>query len=237
MPKKKTNEAIEIKAMRLQQITIAIVGDTPLIVHNFSFKSRAIMLAKQIKVAWPKEPKDPVFQFEGGSYYIDDDGKELPCPVDMGLVVQGKVTEFIEKYSAYIKHLQSLPNPKFGFPAVGLKACAIRGCKVLGLTMTDMKGSFRIERDFVEIRGPRHMRSDMVRLAMSTADIRFRPEFDPWHMVFDVKYDSDQVTPDVLCNIFERGGFTCGIGEWRTQKDGRYGAFHVATGKEAEKLI
>lgn len=29
-------------------------------------------------------------------------------------------------------------------------------------------------------------------------------------------------------NVFEIGGFAIGVGEWRPQKDGIYGRFHVA---------
>ena len=35
-----------------------------------------------------------------------------------------------------------------------------------------------------------------------------------------------------IVNLFNTAGFGVGIGEWRSEKDGQYGSFHVAT--EAE---
>ena len=32
-----------------------------------------------------------------------------------------------------------------------------------------------------------------------------------------------------IVNIINAGGYACGIGEWRPERDGQYGMFHVAT--------
>jgi hypothetical protein len=33
-----------------------------------------------------------------------------------------------------------------------------------------------------------------------------------------------------IMNIINAGGYICGVGEWRPEKDGQYGQFHVANG-------
>jgi len=45
----------------------------------------------------------------------------------------------------------------------------------------------------------------------------------------DIKYDANAITPEILVNMFNYGGFAVGVGEWRVEKGGQYGMFHVKT--------
>jgi hypothetical protein len=38
-------------------------------------------------------------------------------------------------------------------------------------------------------------------------------------------------------NLFNTAGFGVGIGEWRSEKDGQHGMFHVATTDELRALV
>ena len=38
---------------------------------------------------------------------------------------------------------------------------------------------------------------------------------------------SGQMKIGDIINCMNAGGYTCGIGEWRPEKDGRFGRFHV----------
>jgi len=228
MAKSKTKQvAVEVHEAKLETLKLTVVGTSALLVHNFSMKARGQMLAKQCKVTWPKEAKDPVAQFNGATYFIDADGREIPNPADLSLVYEGKVKDFIDLFNKHVKTMAGNKKARFGFPSVGLKACAIRGAKSLGLVMADMKGAMFIPREFIEIKGKRVMRSDMVRISHSTSDIRFRPEFLPWEMSFDVVYNTAIITADLVVNMFNAGGFSCGIGEWRPEKGGSKGMFAV----------
>ena len=97
-----------------------------------------------------------------------------------------------------------------------------------------MRGAFYIAGDgpdqLVEVKGCKpEMRSDMVRIAMGTADIRFRGIFPKWYMDLQVSYNANGVyTLEQIINLINLGGFSCGIGEWRPEKDGNYGMYHVA---------
>jgi len=160
-------------------------------------------------------------------YWIDADGNEIGDWPDIAMIATGQVEAYIQQDIAAVEALRKLTKPRFGFPAKGLKACAVRGAKILGLTMKDMRGSFFIPRAFVEIIGERAMRMDMVRVGMTT-DIRFRPEWREWKMTFPILYNSATVKADIVANLFNAGGFACGLGESRPEKGGSWNRFSVA---------
>lgn len=126
-----------------------------------------------------------------------------------------------------------LANGKPGFPTIGIKAAAVSaaGRFADGMKMTEVKGSFHILGELVEIKGEPKMREDMVRIGMGTADIRYRPEFTEWTADLLVQYNPDAISLEQIVNILNLAGFGVGIGEWRVEKDGHYGMFHVADGK------
>ena len=45
-------------------------------------------------------------------------------------------------------------------------------------------------------------------------------------------YNASAVSPEQIINYFNIGGFGVGVGEWRPEKDGQWGRFHVATDGE-----
>lgn len=215
---------VEVQSIKQGTVQVKLRGLSPLIVHKFSVKAQGEMLAKQMKLAWPKKtPKKPLDQYDAATYYIDEQGNDIDCPELLTTLAEGKVTDFIEAYDDYLKRLRAIKKPRFGFPAVGLKSMAIRGAKTMGLVMTDMRGAFHISREYVEIHGERAMRCDMVRIGMGVSDIRFRPEFKDWRTEFLVRYNENVITPDLIYNMFNTGGFCCGIGEWRPARGGAFG--------------
>ena len=75
---------------------------------------------------------------------------------------------------------------------------------------------------------PPVMREDMVKIGMGTADLRYRGEFRNWSSDIVVDYNENgQYSLENILNIIHAGGFLCGVGEWRPEKDGQYGMFHV----------
>ena len=118
---------------------------------------------------------------------------------------------------------------KYGFPTVAFKSAAVSagGRFSDGLKMTELRGSFFVEGEMTEILGEPRMREDMVRVGMGTADIRYRPEFVKWSTTLKIKYNADAISLDQLVNIFNLAGFGVGVGEWRPEKDGQFGMFHV----------
>ena len=80
-------------------------------------------------------------------------------------------------------------------------------------------------------------REDMVRIGMGTADIRYRGEFWPWWVTIEVKHNANLLSAEQIVNLFNTSGFGVGVGEWRPERDGQFGRFHVAESAEMQALI
>lgn len=134
--------------------------------------------------------------------------------------------------------LYVLEDGSFGFPAIGFKAAAVTACTSIGgITKVAARQAFHVEGEYVKILGSEPtMREDMVRIAMGTADLRYRGQFDPWWTVLRMKYNANVFSAEQLLNMLNTAGFAVGVGEWRPEKDGPYGRFHVATGTELKSL-
>lgn len=121
-------------------------------------------------------------------------------------------------------------GPKYGFPAVAFKSAAVDACsQVDGLTKVDARAAFHINGELVPIEGTPEMREDMVRIGMGTADIRHRGEFKQWRTRFTIRYNANVLSLEQILNLFNTAGFGIGVGEWRPQRDGSNGMFHVET--------
>lgn len=124
-----------------------------------------------------------------------------------------------------------LPDGTPGFPAIAFKSAAVSaaGRFAEGMKMTEVRGSFHIPCDLVPIQGEPSLREDMVRVGMGTADIRYRPEFKAWRVSLPIRYNADAISLEQIVNLFNQAGFGVGVGEWRPEKDGSNGMFHVLT--------
>lgn len=212
---KKPSESIAIPELRLSTLTVTVCGDSPLIVHAWSQKAKLMMLRKHMgeAEAGKKEPKDPVEDFNQSLYRLPDGG--------------------------------------YGFPSVAFKAAAVTACTSIdGVTKVAARQSFLItgeqiavpsafkldgeplmaRYDLVRIFGSEpEMREDMVRLngGVST-DIRYRGQFWPWFCKLNVVHNVGALSPPQVVNLINVAGFGVGVGEWRPEKDGINGRFHVA---------
>lgn len=129
----------------------------------------------------------------------------------------------------YEASLYPHPDGGYGFPAVAFKAAAVGACRFAdGIKMTEARGAFHVVGELVQIVGEPRMREDMVRVGMGTADIRYRGEFPTWRAVITVDYNPQALSMEQIVNLFNLAGFGVGVGEWRPEKDGSYGRFHVA---------
>ena len=117
-------------------------------------------------------------------------------------------------------------------PSVAFKSAAVSACRDLDMKMTEARGRFHVEGEFIEIIGEPRMREDMVRVGMGTADIRYRPEFVKWSAILPITYNSTQISPEQIINLLNVAGFGVGVGEGRPEKNGQYGRFHVASDNE-----
>ncbi|MER9710167.1 hypothetical protein NKJ13_07845 [Mesorhizobium sp. M0174] len=213
----KKEVGIELPPLKIDLMEVTLIGDSPLIVHAWSPKAKREMLDKQMKAAkGAKEAKDPKADFEASMYRLADGG--------------------------------------YGFPSVAFKAAAVTaGTSVAGITKIQARQAFHILGEDADIRGAfdgsvsrvnlcrieggaPQMREDMVRVGMGTADLRYRAEFPKWHTKILVRFNQNVLSPPQILNLLNTGGFAVGVGEWRPEKDGQYGLFHVATERDMEGL-
>jgi hypothetical protein len=205
---------------------IPIEGTTPLIVNKFSEKAQQIMLSRQMGGTLQREPKNPEQLFTAAQHLMSDGSA--------------------------------------GFPAVGFKAAivdAARFFKGSRLTMTDLRRMFFVN----GVRGNEEanrtllapvygkwtgdvatlvpaepvMRQDYARNESGVADIRFRPEYDPWCAVLEVVYIKSLFKLETVIALVDAAGMN-GIGEWRPaskeSNSGSYGTFRVPDDADVKEI-
>lgn len=134
--------------------------------------------------------------------------------------------------------LYVLDDGTYGFPIIGFKAAAVTACTSIGsMTKVAARQAFHVDGEFAVIEGDEpHMREDMVRVGMGTADIRYRGEFKNWWTTISVKFNANVMSAEQILNLMQTAGFAVGVGEWRPEKDGQYGRFHVANAEEMKTI-
>lgn len=142
-----------------------------------------------------------------------------------------------EPQKEYLASMYKYPTGGHGFPAVAFKSAAVRAAKSVGMPMTDARAAFHVvgdlEEQLVKIKGKPEMRKDMVTLkGGGSTDIRYRAQFKEWSAELIVRYNRRVISPEQIINLFNVAGFGTGVGEWRPERSGQYGAFHV----DAESL-
>lgn len=224
----KKKASVEIKPMELETVNITIEGITPLIVHAWGWKAKQQMLDKQRGKATKTkhEIKIPRCDFMNSLYWLDGSDGEFDFQSD---------EDANEAWSEAVAF-----GARFGFPVTGIKQSAIMGAKRGGLDVvaTELRGSFFLAgstdastTDYAEIVGDvPTMREDMVKVGgmSKTADIRYRPQFDHWEIPLRMTYNKNgKYSLEQLLNCFNVGGFVCGIGEWRPERDGQMGMYRL----------
>lgn len=126
----------------------------------------------------------------------------------------------------------------YGFPAVAFKAAFVAAARTFaGLKMTELRAAMHITCEHVPIYGAWAPREDMVRVSNGVADIRYRPEFAQWGTVLPVAFNAGYMSREQVANLFQSAGFSCGVGEWRPERNGAHGMFRVGDMSEIEALV
>lgn len=212
---KKEIEVLTITGLDIKEVPIKIVGDTPLIVHAWSEKAKRMMLDAQMKATKTKakELRDPYDDFIQSMYWIE--GKpEVSTP---------------EAFEEAVKN-----GAKWGFPVGAIKMAGNAAAYRLGWVKNQMelRGSYFLKSEYGDmariISDEPIMREDMVRIGMGSADLRYRAEYDNWSMNLILEYNaSGNMTLEQIVNVINAGGYVCGLGEWRPEKDGINGRYHI----------
>lgn len=120
----------------------------------------------------------------------------------------------------------------YAFPAIGVKSAMVSAARYVDAKMTQLRGAFHIDAEMLSVIGDPRPREDMVRVGMGTADIRYRPEFVEWRIPVTIKFNTSAISAEQIANLLNVAGFGVGIGEWRPERNGSYGRFHVGSAEE-----
>lgn len=193
-----------------------LVGDTPLITHAWSEKAKIEMLQKQVKATRSgKEARDPERDFLNSLY-------------DMG-------------------------DNKYGFPVTGVKNCILSAAhKDKGIARSSVLGALFLDAEMirtrpglagavcdmplVQIHGSNpEMREDMVRIGaglQKVSNLAYRAQFTVWALKISGRFNPAVLTAEALTFLIQESGVASGLGEWRNERKGVFGAFHLATAEE-----
>ena len=198
-----TAAATSIKLARIKReiAEIEITGTAPLIVHRWSEKARQMMLDAQQGRKNPKQPKDPIADFEATMYRFEDGRHGFPIMAFKSSTVKGGARVFG-------------------------KAVKMTELRQLCTFLPDGIGTDGTQLVHIIADEP-IMREDMVRVGMGTADIRYRAEYRNWSAVLHIEYVPSVIDLSSVVALVDAGG-TNGVGEWRPEKSGSYGTFEVS---------
>lgn len=201
-----------------KRFDVWIVGDTPLITHSWSEKARLDMLQKQVKALKPsgRKARDPDEDFRNSLYELRDGVYAFPTTATkLALMSAAHQDKGISKTSI-------LSN-------VWLDCAMYRVKPALPDAVCDMP--------LTRIYGAKpEMREDMVRVGAGlnkTSTLAYRAQFFPWAARITGRFNPTQVPPESLAFLFDEAGRACGLCDWRNEKRGVFGAFHL--GEEAEE--
>jgi len=205
-----------------KRFDVWIVGDTPLITHSWSEKARLEMLRKQVKAvkAAGREARDPEEDYRNSLYQISENTYAFPTTaIKLSLISAAHQDKGVSKTSV-------LSN-------VWLDCAMHRVRPALSNAVCDMP--------LTRIWGAKpQMREDMVRVGaglQKTSTLAYRAQFFPWAARVTGRFNPTQVPAEALAFLFDEAGRACGLCDWRNEKRGVFGSFHLAQEEEERQWM
>ena len=196
---------IVIDRIDTETLVVPIVGTAPLIVHNFSEKSKRMMLDAQQGKKRVKVTRDPQAEYEAAFYRIVD-------------------TDGVLRYGFPVTAFKAATIGAARFYGKSISMTALRQFLFMHGVLTDAD-----PQQLVEIHGEPRMREDVVRLGgpSRSADLRYRPEFPEWRAELRITYVRSALAQSSVLSLVDAGGLGVGVGEWRPEKRGEFGTYAI----------
>lgn len=203
------SDQIEIQRIAVGRMLVPIIGTSPLLVHNFSEKSKRQMLDAQQGRKGVKQARNPEDEYQASFYRIAREGQPDGYGVPAVAFKQATISAARFYKSVRMSELK--------------QALFFRGI----LTKGDPQ-------QLVEICGEPEMREDVVRLSgpSRSADLRYRAEFREWSATLEVEYVESLLAKDSVLSLLDAGGLGVGVCEWRPEKGGDFGRFQIDPDRE-----
>lgn len=194
---------IRLKEMKIDEITLRIIGTSAIIQHKWIEKMKDQIRRKKMgEKVKARDKCDPKQEFIAATYVGKETGQfGVPC-------------DAIKKCLINAAHKD-----------VGIEKTWVK--KSIFIQAQDQ--DIAEPRDlllFDKVDDP-IMREDIVRVGNSAADLRYRPEFRNWSLKFTVELNTDDIPVESLVKLVNRAGFGVGLQEMRPEKGGDYGRFKV----------
>lgn len=226
----KTKEKkIELVKMKKRIIQFRVIGETPLIVHQFSEKERQRMLDDQMGKVSPvkREPKNPVQCFQDSLYRLPE-GRGFGIPARAFKAAAVTVSNDLNLMKTQMKRCIRVLGPDLN--PLDVDALIPIEADPITKPITPEDKQYWDQTKFERQHGA-SMRQDIVRLANGNADIRFRAWFPKWACILNVTYNEGMMTEEQILALFEAAGFGSGVMEWRPSAphsdSGQYGSFTI----------
>ena len=205
----KEDIAVEILEIGQGEVRFNILGTSPLICHRYPFKAwQELVLPsrKENRAALEQTLKHVPIEEYRESLYRNRDPK--------------RATMF------------HLPNGMFA------GALTQAGVDVPGAARATLERLTRVADVSIDLYGVPQIFCAMVRNSgiNRTPDVRTRPIFPQWACRVTVRYCRPQLTERNISNLMGAAGLICGIGDWRGERGGPYGAFKVVGDDDREFL-
>ena len=115
--------------------------------------------------------------------------------------------------------------PIIANPVKQLSYTELEVANVMDMTQKEMKVAMHEAHKYGA-----NMRDDIVRVSSGASMPRYRMEFQDWKIPFNVRFNKDWVSHDILIGAIDRAGMEVGLCENRPEKSGdNWGTFQVAT--------
>lgn len=213
-PKEADTITLRVPKLKYTHFSIWIVGDTPLITHAWSKKAKDEMFNKQVNLVNTKRGKEP----------------------------KNPDQEFVDS-------LYDLGDGTYGFPAMGVKNCILSAAhKDKGIARDMTMRALWINAQMHRVRPAKKeaicdmpllriygdepvMREDMVKIGSGlnkVAAFAYRGQFSTWGMRITGRFNAHQLNMEAIAFLISECGVAAGLGEWRNERRGMFGAFHLA---------
>lgn len=117
---------------------------------------------------------------------------------------------------------------KVGFPAGGFKRGMVNIAQSFGLFKTDIYKGIIVEGDILPLKFKSvEAHHDMGKIMGKTPIPTLRPMYRNWECELPIKYDMTKFTAEDVVNLVNHAGFYSGLGDWRPEKNGAFGQYHV----------
>ncbi len=198
---KKTESEVEILELHTKRIAFNIIGETPLILNRFDEKAKQQLLLPPIQ----KNKAERVTTLK-----------------------HDPIAEFRSRL--YMNRVSEMPA-LFHLPSNGIhKAVGSAAVDIPGAAKAQMLRLTSVVTPNVNLFGVPMLFCRMVRSGGMNAapDVRTRPIFPEWAITVEFQVVSSLVKESQLANLVAAAGQIVGLCDWRPQKGGAFGKFHLA---------